>query len=384
MRHVIQRFLDNLTSAGRCLLAVGLSAPFFVVFMLLNHMALGDARAHPGIRVPVVWGLQGILLLNLIISTALFAWLWPRRHNLARLTATELLVTLNIGLVYCAIVMCVGFFTAGPVLVLLALLIVGLLLFERRVMLIAFAVCVSLLIGYDVLIVLELAPDALALLPPAFDGTDPQPWWAMWRSYVLYVGAAVALLLIMGFFAHLDSIHAQLRHLTVTDVLTGLSNRRAFMARLQAELLRQRRHPRPLCLVLLDVDHFKRVNDQYGHAAGDEVLQSLAQSLLLGVRTPTDQAARLGGEEFALLLPDTVLADAQALCVRLQQHLRTQTWLRGGQGLALTVSMGVVEATGGEVEAILRQADANLYTAKQTGRDRAVYSHMDAPAGAAP
>jgi diguanylate cyclase (GGDEF)-like protein len=174
-------------------------------------------------------------------------------------------------------------------------------------------------------------------------------------------------------------MHKQLRLLSNTDGLTGLANRRHFMDRLNAELARQQRSGRPLSVVLLDADRFKQINDRYGHAKGDEVLVALARDLSAGVRTPTDLVARLGGEEFAILLPETELVEADVVCARLQQSVRARVFESASETFALTVSMGVVQALGASADQILWQADSDLYQAKRAGRNRAAFSVLRFP-----
>jgi diguanylate cyclase (GGDEF)-like protein len=383
MEQAIPRFPEGPTQASRCLLAIAGSAPFFAVYLALHQAGLADASVRAGLRLPVVWGLQLWLLLSLLVSIGQFVWFWQRRHSPASHPRAEWLVALNIGLVYDAIAIGAGLFTAGPILVLIGVLAIGLMLFRQRTMVIAFVVCAGLLALYDLVLLLGWQPYAMAVTPAAFDGIEPAWWWSLWRSVVLYVGAVVVVGLTMMMFGRLDAVHAELGRLSVTDVLTGVANRRAFMARLEAELRRQARSERPLCVVLIDADHFKQINDGLGHLVGDLVLQSLAQVLMLGVRSPTDLVARLGGEEFALLLPDTRLGDAEAVCARLQQQLRKHVWPRGAESVRLTLSMGAVESLGQPLDTILREADARLYAAKQAGRDRVVSERLPVPKVAA-
>ncbi|HWT93714.1 MAG TPA: GGDEF domain-containing protein [Solirubrobacteraceae bacterium] len=170
---------------------------------------------------------------------------------------------------------------------------------------------------------------------------------------------------------HVDALVQRLHQLARTDALTGLLNRRAFDERLQGEIQRTIRTNTPLALLLGDVDHFKAINDRLGHAAGDEALAHVAQTLTGTART-VDTVARVGGEEFALLLPGTDLAGAMEAAERLRAALATSPD-------GLTMSFGVVEAPqhGHTPDDLLRAADRALYTAKQRGRDRAV-----APEGA--
>jgi diguanylate cyclase (GGDEF)-like protein/PAS domain S-box-containing protein len=163
-----------------------------------------------------------------------------------------------------------------------------------------------------------------------------------------------------------------LRSQAATDELTGLANRRSFMAALAAEFQRLQRHPGRLCSVLaLDLDHFKRVNDRWGHAAGDAVLRHFAQ-VVAGLTRAGDVLGRIGGEEFAVLLPDTGPDDAQALGERLRLQVAQATLPFNGQVLGVTVSIGVAVLDAGDAgaEAALQRADQALYRAKGGGRNR--------------
>ncbi|SIR56178.1 PAS domain S-box-containing protein/diguanylate cyclase (GGDEF) domain-containing protein [Sphaerotilus natans] len=168
--------------------------------------------------------------------------------------------------------------------------------------------------------------------------------------------------------------HEQRRRASETDHLTGLANRRVFFEAGQREIERFRRAPRPLALLLLDADHFKRVNDQHGHAAGDEVLRQLAGVMLRSLRQ-VDVPARIGGEEFAVLLPSTGLEGARLVAERLRRAMAADTVTRAdGTVIRYTVSIGLalMQADIAGLEALLERADRALYAAKAAGRDRLV------------
>jgi diguanylate cyclase (GGDEF)-like protein/PAS domain S-box-containing protein len=159
----------------------------------------------------------------------------------------------------------------------------------------------------------------------------------------------------------------------VRDHLTGLANRRAFFDAAQRELDRWARAPRPLSLVMIDVDHFKRINDRHGHAGGDGVLRHLAAGLTASSRA-LDIIARLGGEEFALLLPGVDAAGALEMAQRLCRVLAAQAVHVGEHRITCTVSAGVATMADDVdgVHGLLARADAALYNAKCQGRNRAV------------
>ncbi|HWK44806.1 MAG TPA: diguanylate cyclase [Stellaceae bacterium] len=162
-----------------------------------------------------------------------------------------------------------------------------------------------------------------------------------------------------------------LLRLATTDVLTGALNRRSFIARGQLELDRAIRHGRPLSLLMLDADHFKKVNDTFGHAGGDAVLRALADHLARTVRS-SDLFGRLGDEEFAILLPETVLAAATGMAERLRAGIAAQVVISEDRAIVFTVSIGVAMAEAGrtDVQHLLNAADAALHAAKVGGRNR--------------
>ncbi len=154
------------------------------------------------------------------------------------------------------------------------------------------------------------------------------------------------------------------------DALTGLANRRAFDEALARECARSRRLNLPLTLVLLDIDHFKQVNDTYSHSAGDEILKLVATEISSHCRTD-DTVARWGGEEFAILLPNTTVPVAQEICERIRQAIMHTECLAFAPGLKLTVSMGIAEFAGeAQHDKLLSRSDSALYQAKQQGRNR--------------
>ena len=174
--------------------------------------------------------------------------------------------------------------------------------------------------------------------------------------------------------AELAQALEQIRQLATHDDLTGLLNRRAMLDRMQLEQRRSLRSGSPLLIAQLDIDHFKAVNDTHGHAAGDLVLQSFADTVRRNVRD-TDVLARWGGEEFVLLLCDTPAADAVALMERLRQAVQAMQVpvAQGGQPITVTVSIGLARhAPADPLAGTLERADQALYAAKAGGRNRVV------------
>ncbi|MFV3405198.1 diguanylate cyclase [Pseudomonas sp. NY15463] len=165
----------------------------------------------------------------------------------------------------------------------------------------------------------------------------------------------------------LKRVEEELRALAITDVLTGIYNRRYFQDRLRIELDRARRERLDLAVIMLDIDHFKRINDQFGHAVGDVVLRSLCQRISHRLRR-TDVFCRLGGEEFMVLCPGSDAEQAKQLALELWQGVRGVPVEGVGR---ITASFGVAGWREGEgADALLLRADAGVYAAKQAGRDR--------------
>lgn len=161
---------------------------------------------------------------------------------------------------------------------------------------------------------------------------------------------------------------AHIRELMLTDPLTGVANRRHLDDRLAMELARLVRYGQPLAVILTDIDWFKRVNDTYGHAAGDAVLEAFARTLEASIRS-SDFLARYGGEEFVLLLPNTAAGEATAFAERMREAARS---IRiPGTELGITASFGVTLARPGEtMTEMLSRADEAMYLSKSGGRDR--------------
>lgn len=186
-----------------------------------------------------------------------------------------------------------------------------------------------------------------------------------------------------GHVSHIVAIHAditqrkimeeELRKQAVTDALTGVSNRRRLMEVGEKEVLRRKRSNEALAALMLDIDHFKRVNDTWGHPAGDAVIRALATRCTEIVRG-SDTVGRLGGEEFAIILPMTDLARAMDLAERIRVRISAEPVVWEGQSIPFTVSIGVADAqdSTGDFATLIGRADAALYAAKQGGRNRVV------------
>ncbi|AWB24375.1 GGDEF domain-containing protein [Methylobacterium currus] len=203
---------------------------------------------------------------------------------------------------------------------------------------------------------------------------------AGWRAKALMIG--LTLLALFGFAVLLallcgrelrrrEAVEAELARLSLTDGLTGLPNRRRFDEALHQALRAAARSERPLALLIVDADHFKRFNDRYGHAVGDEILHGLARCLSACLLRPHDLVCRIGGEEFGVILPDTDVEGAARVAERLHHEVTTLALPAAGLPAgSVTVSIGLAEAAGTSPDELYRAADAALYAAKSAGRNR--------------
>jgi diguanylate cyclase (GGDEF)-like protein len=171
--------------------------------------------------------------------------------------------------------------------------------------------------------------------------------------------------------ARSSELERKLRELADTDVLTGVASRRAFLARAAEEFQRARRYGGGLCVTMLDVDEFKAVNDRHGHAVGDGVLVRVAQACMAQMRGGADLCGRLGGEEFAVLMPQTGAEGAVAFAERMRAAIASQAFGAAGAAFRVTSSFGVaaIATEDADFSALLSRADTALYSAKSGGRN---------------
>jgi diguanylate cyclase (GGDEF)-like protein len=182
---------------------------------------------------------------------------------------------------------------------------------------------------------------------------------------------APAILVALNDISERKALEVELVKQASTDPLTGIGNRRHFMLQAEQEMGRARRFGRPFSVMMMDVDHFKPINDRHGHAVGDVVLQAVVRRASDGLRQ-SDQIARLGGEEFAAMLPETNLAAAAAVAERIRQNLVSRPIIASGKAIDCTISIGTAEMREGDItiDDLLRRADEALYRAKAAGRNR--------------
>lgn len=179
----------------------------------------------------------------------------------------------------------------------------------------------------------------------------------------------------------LSDANQELEQLSAMDPLTGIPNRRHFDKRLLAESRRSRREQTPLAIAMLDIDHFKQVNDHYGHIGGDRCLKQLSEAMKSALKRPTDEVCRYGGEEFAFILPNTELQGAYQLLEEIRGIVENITIQSDEITFSVTLSAGVasnIMAYEGNETELLAFADKLLYEAKQNGRNQVVHRQLEA------
>lgn len=318
---------------------------------------------------------------SLLALAALMSWmmvmvLWGRRwraHRRQHPWAIQLaLVPAIVGLMAYGIGH--GLHDTPVPMIILDVFVFSRALFTWREVRWAWWLAAALVLASEIMLATGVMRYAPLLNAPVYDGGEMPTWWAVWVR-VLFVMAAILMSLVLFCLAvAVQRRRAELETLVRTDALTGLANRREFMTRLERESHRQVRSGRPLSIVLFDVDHFKQVNDRWGHPMGDEVLARIGQLLRSHTRVQVDTAARYGGEEFILLLPDTGVNEACLVAEKITARLREERFVADGGAFNVTQSVGIAQVVQGDVDEALRAADRNLYQAKQAGRDRMVAS----------
>jgi len=225
-------------------------------------------------------------------------------------------------------------------------------------------------------------------------GTSVSGMFAGWNTRALVTGALTFLVCTLLAFTvaaltaalrRSEEMEAELERLAVTDPLTGLPNRRALDLFLAGEVRRARREDSSLSLLMIDVDHFKTVNDRFGHAAGDIVLRQIGQLIAASVRRAGDFTARFGGEEFVVVLPATTQEGAVRVAEGIRSRVEAARFLAGdGAEPRVTVSIGVATASSpAALEDLIQRSDIALYQAKNSGRNRVSAIDLDKAADTA-
>jgi diguanylate cyclase (GGDEF)-like protein len=213
---------------------------------------------------------------------------------------------------------------------------------------------------------ITLLASAVAMAVVANEQDNAATWWVMVVGTALAVAGLAAVLRLRG-----DRLVATLADAASLDPLTGLLNRRGFDQRAGREMARARRYNVPLAIVVADLDHFKALNDTFGHGTGDEALAAFGELCRANTR-PDELVARVGGEEFALLLPNTDATGAVTTAERLRRAMHAHLTTPAGDAVTASFGVSAHPQHGTDVETLLGAADRALYVAKRRGRDRTV------------
>ncbi len=361
-------------AADKCLFVVAIMLPGVALFALVGHLVPGWVYL-PEEMLGRAEGLVDrlTLLAGTIWTLMLLAGLFFRRRapeSRVYVVLTVLLYSLTIALFVC---ISGGYHSAGWILF-LGGSVVGFLLFGRRLTFLGIGLFVVVFAAATLANEAGYLGDLLYVAHPPAPGSAAWSTWLVRMTVSTLVFGGMVLALCAWVIALLRDREAKLEHLSKTDVLTGLVNRRHLMVLIDSELARARRYGTPLAVVMVDLDHFKEVNDGRGHLAGDRVLAAVAEAMRESVRE-TDLAARYGGEEFVLLLPNTDRPGARELAERCREVIADTLVADAGGPIHVTASMGVAGYPadvdeGADVDALLAAADDAMYRAKGTGRNR--------------
>lgn len=373
-----QRLINHWSEIDRAMLPLVIMMLLLLISWLMTQVAVNTPEIHHHYNLEFAKGRYRLWHLVLAcLWGALLAWgLWARRHP-GRHRRFSYAVALALGIGNTLFVYLPGIFV-GPFMVgYVATGVVILMLFEPKPAYSAVLASIVLLLALWLGETLQLIPSAPLFRDIPFYAGVAERWWVVMMGALVILISFIALGVSAVVIARERRSEAALLYLSETDFLTGLYNRRAFLRLAEAELSRARRHNAPTAMAMLDLDHFKRVNDEYGHDSGDEILAGVADILRQSLRLH-DHVCRWGGEEFVLLLSDIAERDVHAVFERLRLAIQeTRFELAGGKELQITVSIGYTIAgpDHGRIEAmdLIAAADHAVYRAKDAGRNRTIY-----------
>lgn len=357
-----------------CLLFSAAAIPTLLLFLGLQTFAQLHAPALAFYQPSALMALQAVLVAVIAGLAGVSLYCWGRRkseaacHWLPMLTVTPtVLVLIGLAIAY-------GLKDTPVSVSVLTAILLARALFDFKTLRPSLVIGAAMVLANEVLVGKGVVPYAPLLSGPVFSGGELAWWWQIWCRVVFDFSLLLFSGMVFFLFSTLGERRRELENLVRTDMLTGLANRRTFMIQLEIESHRHARSKRPFCLVMCDVDHFKKINDTWGHPAGDAVLVELGRILKLTTREQIDTAARIGGEEFAVLLPETGLEQAERVAQLMSSGVRSQIFVYDGKQFSVTQSVGIAQACDGDGDGAMRVADDNLYIAKRQGRDRIVAS----------
>ena len=380
MLSTIHAHLSSATPTQRVIFGIFMNLPFLLAFLAAQSVGFFVDEWRQLMNVRYVMFANSVLAAAIVIQLVLLKRLWPIRKSREAIPKTSTFFAIIVATALSSEAFMGGNLTFPTNLVIIAIVPIGLLLLDIKSVGIALLVGIGYMLLNDILIHADIVPYAPGYSPKAFEGGEHHFMAEVFRSGILYT-SVIAYGFIIATLAYQADFHRdRLILMSRMDPLTGISNRRYFMERLEEECGRQKRTGLPMCLAMIDADHFKNINDTYGHVMGDEVLRGIAQVLSEHMRVPEDLPARLGGEEFAILFSDTTLDGANRVCERIQNSLSEMAFQHAGKSFYVTLSIGLVEGRELDADTLLHFADANMYRAKALGRNTIV-STQEKPGG---
>ena len=337
--------------------AAVLVAPYTPVWKYLNPAAFTPA-------------LVGTII-NTFIMFGFFAIGWKLRRTRDQVLWLETAFVVHFNAVVMTAFYFTGFYASNGTIAMMLGLVAALPMLDLRAISVGVWTYLVVLPGIYLLEQLGVLPRAPIYRDfPRF--ADPQLEFLVEISRLAGTWLLVFILWLLArqFFSHWHLREAEFRALSKIDMLTGVRNRRSFFELLESEHLRARRLEHPMSLLMCDLDYFKKVNDTWGHGAGDEVLRAVARTIEEGLRTGVDVLGRFGGEEFVVLLPETGAGGALAVAERIRERVAALRFRAGAAEYGITLSVGIATGEGEfDPDALVELADQHLYRAKNAGRN---------------
>jgi diguanylate cyclase (GGDEF)-like protein len=358
------------TDAHKVLACSLLTLPFAFGWLVRSYQLQSDLARAPYVDRAFLSSFLPFLWLHALGHTAIvaiaFALHLRKTEKAAWLVQLEIqfwAISLSVSLY------ALGSFTTPFSVLLVALPVFGFLLFGSAMKAGLFTMSFGVAAGM-VLPQVGILPYAPFFRTAPFADGHLNPTWIASFGVPSIFAAIVVVAMQVSLLGQLRARQVELERLSGTDVLTGLANRAMLFERLAAEMARARRHKQPVSVAMLDVDHFKRINDTFGHLEGDRVLRKVAERLKSMLRIE-DFAGRYGGEEFTLILPNTGVHQAASLAERLRVGAHAIEVGTSPDALPFSVSIGLAQYDGQEtVDQLVARADDALYRAKRSGRDQ--------------
>lgn len=352
-----------------CLILTGFTLPIFLTFLIMPVVAISSQSWMTIFDWQFAIVLECLLFFVCFVQTGLMIFCWRKRQSAQRYPnlLVAALTTMYTGLY----LLLFGYDLRDSPLMLLCLsqllLVRG--TFPRQAYRPAIFTFAVIFVLHEIAFWSNLIPKGLVLNAPIYVGEALTGWWEFWLRiiYCLTAFPSAAILFLLGIQLILEK--RRLESMVITDSLTGLANRKQFMRALAIESRRQEQSRDCSCVLMCDVDKFKAINDTWGHPAGDRVIQKIGQVLQRNVRYELDTVARVGGEEFVVILPQTSLLGGKEIAERICQQVRELKFHQGDETFRVSLSIGVARIENGQGEEGVKTADRLLYCAKSLGRN---------------